>query len=198
MTRVTGHAPAPAVVPGPVRDNARPGYRTGRRSRPSAGDEGPRYVAHRNEACSARSAFSVSPGRVIGRMLGVCRRARTIRRLRVARLTSTRLVRRTSRPSPGKRSPASWPSWLTCANAWLMIGTGRPTHETGWPTRETAPPTRATRPLVLGDEMADTMRRLRRQQQEAVARARIATARARDLRDAGPGGAHLPVMKRHR
>lgn len=37
--------------------------------------------------------------------------------------------------------------------------------------------------LVLGSEMADTMQRLRRQQQEAVARARIAVARARSLRD---------------
>jgi len=37
--------------------------------------------------------------------------------------------------------------------------------------------------LVLGGEMADTMQRLRRQQQAAVARARIASARARSLRD---------------
>jgi hypothetical protein len=36
---------------------------------------------------------------------------------------------------------------------------------------------------VLGGEMADTMQHLRRQQQETVARARIATARARSLRD---------------
>jgi len=37
--------------------------------------------------------------------------------------------------------------------------------------------------LVLGGEMADTMQRLRRQQQAAVARARIASARARSLLD---------------
>jgi hypothetical protein len=47
--------------------------------------------------------------------------------------------------------------------------------------RQTASMTRAH--LVLGGEMADTMQLLRRQQQEAIARARIAAARARSLRD---------------
>src|SRR5690242_7100145 len=41
MTRVSRHAPAQAVAPGPVRDHARAGYRTGPLSRPSASDEGP-------------------------------------------------------------------------------------------------------------------------------------------------------------
>jgi len=47
--------------------------------------------------------------------------------------------------------------------------------------------------LALGGEMADTMRRLRWQQQEAVARARIATARARSLWDAARAARASPL-----
>jgi hypothetical protein len=47
--------------------------------------------------------------------------------------------------------------------------------------------------LVLGGEMADTMRRLKGQQQEAVERARIATARARSLRDSARAARACPL-----
>lgn len=56
--------------------------------------------------------------------------------------------------------------------------------------RQTARMTREH--LVLGGEMADTMERLRRQQQEALARARIATARARSLRDSARAARAFP------